>query len=581
MLPAVCLLVIVASISAISQSSSRITGIVEPEELMSQPKKLPPSPPELDLQFIAIMKAYKDDAESARAIRPQLDEFLRVHPNYSNAYAIRAVDDLTILQNTNYQNIISDINLAIAALPAETQLTMFDRGDLFSLRAKAQYQMGRFKEAIDDFEVAIKAKPESAKNLFFSKGIEPENVDSLVWGMNHFDNLVQRFPMDYRPRLYRGLYLSFFVTFDEKYRQQAVAEFQKAIVINPRAALPHYFLGNLFSPGIRVFTESARSEAWKKAIPEYAAAIALDAKMLPAFRERANAYYQLKQSILAISDYNRAIELDPEYSGAYNDRGLAKMDLGQFLSAIGDFGDAITKDKNPDDFFSKFHYENRADARIKIADYIPAAADLTKAIELTLANNTFLMNVETFKAIFPEYKKVSDEALFRKIQSLYYPQLTNEDVMKQMKGNSDFIDTLLADLYLKRADTYLKAGNYRKASTDYNRVFNGFGEYGKASDRWRPMGTNSSGESFVDARTIDLSGNGIARIWLKTVSANKATYSVDAYEIDCGSRRINEESTVLYNSDGKVIKSSDSIVNWQRIVPDTIGEQLYFGLCAN
>jgi tetratricopeptide (TPR) repeat protein len=455
-----------------------------------------------------------------------------------------------------------------------------EKGVLYSVRARVQYQLGRYPQAMDDLEAVVKEAPDSADKEFMIKGSEPEGKDAFLWGIGHLDDLVQKFPTDYRARVYRGIYLSFFTIFNQKYRQQAIQELQKAIALNSRSAISHFLLAKLYAPDLsQLGSEAESAAAWQKAIPEYTAAITLDATLVPAVRQRANAYYGLKQSRLALADYDKAVRLDPDDSGTYNDRALVKMDVRQYYSAITDFGLAIEKDKNPDDLFSTLHFESRADAYIKVADYPAAVKDLTKALQMTLTNDTFLMSLANFRAIYPEYKTVSDETIVRKLQSLFWPQFTYDVLLKQLSGNSDFTDSRLADLYLKRGDAYLNAGNFSKAVTDYNRVFSAFGEYGKSMDRWRPLGTSTTGECFVDARTVEISNKGVSRVWLKTTNAKTSTYSVDAYEVDCATRRINQASTLLYNSDGGVIRGTDSAINWQRIVPDTMGEQLYFGLC--
>jgi hypothetical protein len=60
----------------------------------------------------------------------------------------------------------------------------------------------------------------------------------------------------------------------------------------------------------------------------------------------------------------------------------------------------------------------------------------------------------------------------------------------------------------------------------------------------------------------------------------KETQTVE-YELDCKTRRMNEASTVSYDSNGKVLTSSEVSRGWQRVIPDTIGEQLYNGACGS
>jgi len=51
-------------------------------------------------------------------------------------------------------------------------------------------------------------------------------------------------------------------------------------------------------------------------------------------------------------------------------------------------------------------------------------------------------------------------------------------------------------------------------------------------------------------------------------------------EIDRRARRLNSTSRVEYDPKGKVVNSFDVASGWQRVVPDTISEQLYNGACS-
>jgi hypothetical protein len=51
--------------------------------------------------------------------------------------------------------------------------------------------------------------------------------------------------------------------------------------------------------------------------------------------------------------------------------------------------------------------------------------------------------------------------------------------------------------------------------------------------------------------------------------------------MDCNGRRMNATSVVVYDPKGRVVNNSDFGSGWQRIVPDTIGEHLYNGICSS
>jgi hypothetical protein len=67
--------------------------------------------------------------------------------------------------------------------------------------------------------------------------------------------------------------------------------------------------------------------------------------------------------------------------------------------------------------------------------------------------------------------------------------------------------------------------------------------------------------------------------WLKTVSKNKR-YKVQAFEIDCKEKRINQTVTVMYGFGGQVLSRQELASGWQPIVPDTMGERLTGGSCS-
>ena len=100
-------------------------------------------------------------------------------------------------------------------------------------------------------------------------------------------------------------------------------------------------------------------------------------------------------------------------------------------------------------------------------------------------------------------------------------------------------------------------------------------------NRWRRVGV-SAGDNvhFIDVRTVVFPTNDVGRLWMKTTSS-APTYTVQAYEANCRIKRLNATSLVVYDAEGKVVRSTDTSGTWQRVVPGTIGEQLYDGVCTN
>ena len=98
--------------------------------------------------------------------------------------------------------------------------------------------------------------------------------------------------------------------------------------------------------GVGLYEEGRLEEA----IAEYDQAIELDPQYALAYTNRGNAYAGLGQLQRAIQDFDEAIRLDPQDAGAYSNRGGAYVDLGQPQRAIEDLDEAIQLDPNLDLF---------------------------------------------------------------------------------------------------------------------------------------------------------------------------------------------------------------------------------------
>ncbi len=315
--------------------------------------------------------------------------------------------------------------------------------------------------------------------------------------------------------------------------------------------------------------------------PVYTAAIQLDSHFLPAYEERASAYLGLKQYAQAIRDYDRILELDPENVTAYADRGLAKLDSGLTpMGAVIDLGEAIRR-KNDDDNSLAMSHEYRGDAYVKIGDYGSAIADYSDAIKFRLANDTFLLSLTQIRGLYPEYDHVSDEVLMRKINALFWPQYEYSVFAKQLQGNGQWPISLLNDLYEKRGDAYLRAGDFRRGVRDFQRIFVGIPNFAATVERWRVLGSSTNREEYyLDVKSAELAEATRPHVWVKSISKGKASL-VMSYEADCKSRRLNQVSVTAYDAAEKLVSSSDVGTGWQAVVPGTIGEQLYNGMCSN
>jgi tetratricopeptide (TPR) repeat protein len=550
-----------------------------------------------------LLEAFPKDEKDTQQVKVAIEKVSKVLQevsDFSDGYFIRAVYSCTLNGNETEAS-LKDINTAISTHAARKSPGLYDAlADSYSLvRAKLNLDKGRYREALDDLEAAMKQNVAGAEKLFNSDGNEPDTTASSScgkWNLSDLDGLIQKAPKDFRAPLFRGLYLSFFadsLTFSQGYFQQALQDFQHSALINPHSPLPPYYTGRLYeiasysTNDARASVEVGNEVRWK-AIQAYTKAIQLDPKFPPAYERRADLYWVLERSREAIADYDKVIGLDRDNASAYAGRAKARVDTKQYLAATFDFGKAITireahaqTDRLSHTYTLEELYERRGDAYIKLGMYKDAIESYSKKIKEYLGIMTYSsLNLKQIRSLYPEYDGVSDEGLVRKINALFGPELEYSVIAKRLiegKGESQF---LYGSQYEHRGDAYLRLGDFRRGVLDFNRIFKGIPDYANALERWRLLGATPDGqELYLDVKTAVFASSEPSLLWLKTVG-KAPTHTVEAYEVDCKLRRINQTSAIVYDADGKILRSSDASRGWQPIVPDSMGEQLYNGMCS-
>ncbi len=121
--------------------------------------------------------------------------------------------------------------------------------------------------------------PANALDIFNFSGVDPEPTsEPCMWNGTDFDMFVKTFPNDYRPNLFRGLYLAFFGKLKQQYIPQAASELTRAARKSQESALPPYFLGQVFDRAaffLSPVPEAERDGYRKRALVAYGQAILL------------------------------------------------------------------------------------------------------------------------------------------------------------------------------------------------------------------------------------------------------------------------------------------------------------------
>jgi tetratricopeptide (TPR) repeat protein len=144
----------------------------------------------------------------------------------------------------------------------------------------------------------------------------------------------------------------------------AIADYNKAIELNPKGAEAYNNRGNAYS----------KQGNLQQAIADYNKAIELNPKGAEVYNNRGIVYYNQGKFDLAIADYNKAIELNKFYPEAYFNRGLAYNKQDKFDQAIRDFDEAIRLNPALIEV-----YESRGDDHLASGNFEKAIEDFEAA----------------------------------------------------------------------------------------------------------------------------------------------------------------------------------------------------------
>lgn len=149
--------------------------------------------------------------------------------------------------------------------------------------------------------------------------------------------------------------------------QEAIADFNKSIELNPKFMEAWYNRANVKSDGNDLIG----------AIADFSKAIELKPGYFVAWFNRGNAKAGMGDFKEAIADYNEALRLKPDYKEALSNRGNAKGVMKDFTGSIEDYNQVIRI--NPAEAEA---YSNRGLSRFNLNDTTGACNDWQKATQL-------------------------------------------------------------------------------------------------------------------------------------------------------------------------------------------------------
>jgi tetratricopeptide (TPR) repeat protein len=165
----------------------------------------------------------------------------------------------------------------------------------YNVRGSAYGRAGRFKEAIADFDAAIKIKPDFYQ-AYANRALVERRINK--------DDL-------------------------------AFADYNQAIQINPSYAVAYVGRGNMYRQRKQI----------DLALADFNKAISLDANDPRAYHNRGLIYQVEGQHVQAIDDFSKAISLAPTAAEPFNARGLSYLATGDYRAALDDFNEVVKRDK--------------------------------------------------------------------------------------------------------------------------------------------------------------------------------------------------------------------------------------------
>lgn len=568
----------VAQVGITQTTSVVVDGVVEPPELLGPAAKIP-TISESDRVYANAFVNLLKDMKMNESDLPALDIFIHEYPANDVAYFWRANIEACVSKPPNLVQAKHDLETYQAQ--KHSDIYPSQETESLSLLAKMEVAKGHSSVALDLMEKAVTLDLGDSKNIFNTGGVKPETTSEFcTWNLTDLNLLASVAPHDWRPQVLLGLYYQFFAKFEESYYPQAAAAYRKAAALNGRTPLIPYLQGELYNQATFLVHKSwassaARSEETSLAM--FTKAVQLDPGFEPAYQGRAEAYLEKKQDAMAIRDFDKALALQPENDAIHADRGIAKAGIGRYYEAISDFGDAL-REKSDEDNYRPQLYQNRADGYVKVQDWRRAIDDYTSAIHLHLKSQIAVLSLAQFRGLYPEYAGVSDAVLMDKLNRFFMPQFAPDVFRKMLQDNGKWGVSSLNDLYESRGDAYLRLGDYGKAIRDFQRIFVGIPNFANVTERWRSLGTFGHGEIFyIDVKSSEVPLGRTPRIWVKRVGPKQST--VMAFALDCSGRKLQVTSSVVYDLNNNTVGGSEVAEGWSDVAPDTLGEQLWTGVC--
>lgn len=192
--------------------------------------------------------------------------------------------------------------------------------EAYYLRGLCKVKLGNDNSAIEDFNVAIRLKPDFAE-AYFERGYAKIELQNYIGAIKDFNETIRLMPDSAETYNARGN--AYFRGGDYI---QAREDFNQAIRLDPSFAVPYRNRGHC----------NAKFDDHKEAIKDFDEAIRLDSNYWITYYERALSKAAQGNHVTAIKDFDTVICLVPDNSVAYQGRADSYEAIGEDQKAQND-----------------------------------------------------------------------------------------------------------------------------------------------------------------------------------------------------------------------------------------------------
>jgi lipoprotein NlpI len=227
------------------------------------------------------------------------------------------------------KNVTNNPDLALEGCTALIESGRLSEEDVFKvliIRGVAYRNKGNYNQAIQDFDKAIRLKPDVAE-AFNNRGVTYDYKGDYERAIQDYNQVIRLRPDDAAAFNNRGL-----VYHEKGEYDRAIQDFDQAIRLKPGYAEAFESRGSAYL---------ARGD-YDRAIQDYGQAIKLEPNYAGDFSDRAFAYDCKKDYRRALQDYDLAVRLNPQDAHIVGGRGVTRFYLGEFKAAEDDIAHSLS-----------------------------------------------------------------------------------------------------------------------------------------------------------------------------------------------------------------------------------------------